>query len=123
MKTRAGFVSNSSSSSYVLVLRDEDYQNLVKGTSDLARSILDHIGAEEGQLGSEKIRVISWMDGNCDSLEYFDAKEKDIEAWIAEQKKIDCDIDYEYPSQAVYDCWEDFVNEASEVGFKTSVDF
>jgi len=123
MKVRTGFVSNSSSSSYVLVLRESDYNNLTANADPLTLAVLKYLGVAEGKLGDMKIRAISWMEGNYSSFEYFDgASEEMIDAWVEQQKKENPDYDPEYYGSPAYDCWEDFVTKASEVGFKTSAD-
>ncbi len=131
MKTRSGFVSNSSSSSFALILKEDDYAALVSKASPLAQSVAAYIGGENGKLGDIVIRAISWMEGNSSTLECFDIEDNKpfIQQWINEHAGefdyIDVHSD-ECDQYELYDvvraCWEDFVKQACVVGFKVETD-
>jgi len=127
MKTRSGFVSNSSSSSYVLVLKEEDYKALVEGADPLTQAIANHFGGDEVSLGDIPLRAVQWMSGNYDTLEDFDIhshtdaikaylKEHENEEVTADDLDDEDFDDYEF-YDVLHECWSNFVKQAEQVGF------
>ena len=97
MKTRNGFVSNSSSSSFVIVVPTETYDKVVATLSDLEKRMVKHMGSKSKTLFGKNISVISGVSGNYDSLEGFDPYDND-----GEPDETTEEFD-------VYGAWEDFV--------------
>ena len=70
MKTRSGFVSNSSSSSFVYILLKDQYEELLKNVDEYQKAVLKELGHEEKQIFGQEAIVISGMNGNNSSFEY-----------------------------------------------------
>ena len=71
MKTRSGFVSNSSSSSYVIVVEKTEFDKLKATLTDLQKDILAYLsGRGESQrfMGNEVV-TIQYTEGNYSTLE------------------------------------------------------
>ena len=72
MKTRTGFVSNSSSSSYVVLVEKEAYDKLFAQLSDLERDIVQFLQQDGGGvrkfMGGEVV-VMQYVSGNYSTLE------------------------------------------------------
>jgi hypothetical protein len=74
MKIRSGFVSNSSSSSYVIVIEKSVFDNLLTQLSELQRDILAFLSGREGNENSQtfmgqKVVTIQYTEGNYSTLE------------------------------------------------------
>lgn len=74
MKIRTDFVTNSSSSSYVVVV-DKEYMDKVKSKlSKYHRAVFDALISKVGggltKCFDRDVYVISWMEGNNSTLEY-----------------------------------------------------
>ena len=73
MKIRSGFVSNSSSSSYVVCMNKATFDFLNIQLNEVQQDMLAFVsnrGATRNFLGNE-IVVISWMSGNDDTFENY----------------------------------------------------
>lgn len=109
MKTRQGFVSNSSSSSYVLVLKERDYDDILSESNAIVKSILSQLEVRDETFGDEKVKVVCWWEGNTSSFE-----------WI----KIDSKLLLRPDSGGVdkwdiiHECWEEFVDVAAKKGLR-----
>jgi len=71
MKTRAGFVSNSSSSSFVLAITKENYDKCLPQLSDYHQAVLKHLAETDKFLGRDLV-VFSDMSnaGDGSTLRY-----------------------------------------------------
>ena len=87
MKVRMGFVSNSSSSSFVLFVKESDFEKVRKDLSGLEKSMLDTVGAEKVKAFGLNLVKISWMSGDGSVLENctFD----DVELSEEEKEKLE----------------------------------
>lgn len=86
MKIRNGFVSNSSSSSFMIALKEEDFNEIYKGLSPLEKELVDHLGTEEKKAFGINLRVLSGMEGNYSSFEDFSS---DLELTEEEESDLD----------------------------------
>ena len=88
MKYRNGFVSNSSSSSFMILLRKEDYLEVYNNLSDLERDIVNFLEPETiNKFGIEFIKL-SGMTGNYSSLEDYGC---DLDLTDKETEKLEND--------------------------------
>lgn len=128
MKTRAGFVSNSSTSSYVLILKKADFKAVVKAANPLARAIVKQIQVDDDKFGEEAVKVLSWLSGNYSSFEDMDISEKVLKTYIrtcTDDKDVVDEDGYDlddYKWDYIYECWDEFTEEASKKGILVSVD-
>lgn len=73
MKCRHGFVSNSSSSSYVIILGKSDFDKLKEEVTLLQRDMLAYVsnkGKTKTFLGSEVVSI-EYEEGDCSSFDYY----------------------------------------------------
>ena len=75
MKVRNGFVSNSSSSSFILIVKEEDYQKALE-SFPVSGHLVDQLFEQDKALGLN-VRIFSnWFDmGGNSRLEYVDIDE------------------------------------------------
>lgn len=98
MKIRSGFVSNSSSSSFVVVAPKKVVDKVLSEMDGYEQAVINFVKQNKTFVGIP-VSVLSCMTGNLDSWEYgFDSKK--------EAKKAGIDPD-ETPS--TYDVWDDFI--------------
>jgi len=95
MKTRNGFVSNSSTSSFVCIAAKAAVLAVFEKTSVYVRAVAEHVMSEKKFLGSE-ICVFQGSQGNCDSWEYGFNEDDNI-------PKPDENF-------GTYEAWEEFVS-------------
>ena len=86
MKIRSGFVSNSSSSSFCLIVKYSDYASVYKNLSDLEKSILNSVGPETIEAFGLKLQKISYGVGNNSPFEDYSY---DGELDAIEEKKME----------------------------------
>ncbi len=72
MKIRSGFVSNSSSSSFVIVARKSDVDAILKEMNDYDRAVVNHVSAGEKQAFGDTLSIFQGSTGNEDSWEWFE---------------------------------------------------
>lgn len=94
MKTRNGFVSNSSSSSFVVIAKPNVIEKMLKKEDEITQKVCDEY---LGKHNSEPITL--------------DDKEYELYQFIVatEEFGCDCDLDEDEYDQA-YDKWSDFIN-------------
>lgn len=72
MKIRSGFVSNSSSSSYVIVIEKEAYDQMYSQLSNIQKDIISFLrDGRVCEFGSGQAVVIQYVSGNCSTLENY----------------------------------------------------
>lgn len=74
MKIRSGFVSNSSSSSYVIVIEKGAFDNLLTQLTELQRDIIAYLSGRDGNEKSQmfmgnKVITLQYTEGNYGTLE------------------------------------------------------
>jgi hypothetical protein len=72
MKIRNGFVSNSSSSSFIVLIPVDAYNKLE--ITPLQKEIVKYIGKNKTKVFGQDAYVISWWSGNIDTFEDFSSK-------------------------------------------------
>lgn len=89
MKIRQGFVTNSSSTSYTVVIEKEYFNDLMKNFSPFVKAVCKALadGDTHKFLGKE-VKVITWGSGNNDTIEYLDV---DVEPSDKELDEADND--------------------------------
>lgn len=75
MKIRQGFVTNSSSTSYTVVIEKEYFNEIIKTFSPFVKAVCKALadGKPQKFLGKDVI-VLTWGSGNNDTIEYLDVK-------------------------------------------------
>lgn len=115
MKIRSGFVSNSSSSSFVIVAPKAAVDKVLGGLkNDYERAVVKHIMKKEKFLG-QSICVFSGATGNYDSWEYnFDASAHD--GFVSEDDEDAKDDEISpYPSDVFDDFCDKLKKETKDV--------
>ena len=69
MKIRNGFVSNSSSSSFLVVMSAKDYQNILNDLNPLEVAIVEQADSKRGSIGGQDLVMHSHITGNYSTLE------------------------------------------------------
>jgi hypothetical protein len=106
MKIRTGFVSNSSSSSYILIIKKDEYDKFYNSLSKLEKHILDNLKLGDSKLGDIDIKVhkewdnegASWIEYDLDKIntsEYNKENVPDEYKEYFDNENYDYDITYE----------------------------
>ena len=95
MKIRQGFVSNSSSSSFVIFVEKKDYDKIVAELSVLEKDILSAVSPEKIKAFGKNLMKIGYMSGNYSTLEdyTYEGKLSDKEEDDLENEGADCILD------------------------------
>lgn len=125
MKIRTGFVSNSSSSSFVALMSKEKYDELISKMDDpLHRAVVEELSSETTFMGKECVKY-SYMSGNYSYLEYM--SEADIferAAELAEEMGVDfCAEDRKLWEASPWSHKGDLVDGNDDSVFTNEVDF
>jgi hypothetical protein len=72
MKIRSGFVSNSSSSSFVIVARKSDVDAILTEMNDYDRAVVNHVSVGDKQAFGETLAIFQGSTGNDNSWEWFE---------------------------------------------------
>jgi hypothetical protein len=127
MKIRTGFVSNSSSSSFVAILRKDNFDKLVKNLSPIARAAEGYSSIKKRNLDGIQMVIYSHISSDetiliesedlemfIDNALAFAVKNSEIEIQLSEISKqlhsLD-DIDIETVDEGVNELFDDGINE------------
>lgn len=80
MKIRSGFVSNSSSSSFVIVAPTAAVEKVVSSLTPYEKAIVDYLVTGRKTFMGQPVTIFGGMQGNYDSLEYFETPEGVVES-------------------------------------------
>ena len=69
MKTRSGFVSNSSSSSFIYILSASKYEKLLTELDVYQKAVLEKLGVQRTKILDRDAVVVSGIMGNYSSFE------------------------------------------------------
>jgi hypothetical protein len=75
MKIRAGFVTNSSSTSYTIVIDTEYLNEVLAKLHPYVKAVVNALRDDQKFMG-KKVSILSYVSGNYDTLEYLDIKYK-----------------------------------------------
>lgn len=73
MKIRTGFVSNSSTSSYVLIVTKKNFEKVLKNSDDLTKKLIQRLKTHEFQKAfGKELCVLYWSEGNFNIVDFLD---------------------------------------------------
>ncbi len=129
MKIRSGFVSNSSSSSFMAVVEKDAFEQMKKTLSPMALAVLNEIGVNNTQAFGKDCIVYEVMHGNYSWTEWVDRNRIGIEATriAAEQGKSLADLGSD-EWQNLYDAEHEVSRKLTDMahqglGYTHSMDF
>lgn len=114
MKVRNGFVSNSSSSSFVLITTKENYEKAKAAATPYQIAVAEAMKSDEKLAGMDVVLFGTWNSHGCGWTEYL---EVDYKPEKKEKSKPDSDDDFEDEDEYdededegndVYEAWEKF---------------
>lgn len=120
MKVRNGFVSNSSSSSFVIIMTEEQQHQWLEKLNAYEKQVVDALSCSTDMFSGMKVFIYSGMTGNYSSYE-----DLSIEI-LDEDKDLDEDEFYsKYNTTSVddvYELWEEAQNKLPDDVLQHSVD-
>lgn len=73
MKVRTGFVSNSSTSSYVLVVPKKNFEKVLKNSNELTKELIKKLGIHKFKKAfGKELCVLYWLEGNSNIVDFLD---------------------------------------------------
>jgi hypothetical protein len=122
MKTRNGFVSNSSTTSHVCIVSREEHERILRELHPFVAELLQSLGGEAGefktiQLHGMDMVFLSWWGGNRSSIECarYDISQKSMDAYIQYLDWTDSD-NPGYESHACYEALESYTDRVEKSG-------
>lgn len=93
MKIRIGFVSNSSSSSYVILLTKDQFDKIIESMTAFEIAIVNLLDPQPTKCFDMDMIVVDWCSGNYDTFQNVHPDEKIIQLY-KEMMGEDVDEDY-----------------------------
>jgi hypothetical protein len=106
MKVRNGFVSNSSSSSFVVVIKKEVHDKVLPLLTDYQRMIIEQIAEKDKAFGMDVITIGDMTDHGGESQLFYDLPYDD-------EKNEEDDDNYREGPYEAYDAYRDLVDKNS----------
>lgn len=73
MKTRKGFVSNSSSSSFVIIIEKEEYERALETVHPYIKAVVLAVGMSEDKFAGKDVVIIgTWSDASGSMFDYME---------------------------------------------------
>jgi len=88
VKIRNGFVSNSSTSSFIILLASKSFKEVIATMDELPQKIITNLVTDEKVCGVDA-KTLAYTSGNYDSIEFYDL---DFEL----QKEIEKELGFPY---------------------------
>ena len=108
MKIRSGFVSNSSSSSFLAIIKRDDYDKIIKSLSPIGQSLLEYVGWTKKGFAGHDCVLIYYVTGNYSSFECMDGGAViDRAQEIADNRGVELPDDYDDEEQRADFLYED----------------
>lgn len=118
MKVRKGFVSNSSSSSFVVMIENDEFKKVLKECHPYIKRVIEKIGYDNKRFLEKDIVIISTFEGmgGDGTLDYIDVNQDhnnlyyiDVDNDDYEYYKSECE-EGEEPLSSPRDAFNDFLN-------------
>jgi len=77
MKIRTGFVSNSSSASYLIIVKKEDFQKIYNGLKDFEQSMINEVSKPFKKFGMNLVEIYFKRDEDYTTLDDWEESNKD----------------------------------------------
>jgi len=108
MKIRLGFVSNSSSSSFLAILSKEDYDKIVKSLGPVGQAVLEQTHPQKKEFAGQECVLHYHITGNYSTFEYMDGNAViDRAHELASEQNVLLSDEYDDDEQCVDFLWED----------------
>lgn len=114
MKVRNGFVSNSSSSSFVMIVEKDAYDNAFKDLSKLEKALAEKLFSETKALGKECMLYENTSNMGGDGTIGYLMEDLNVE----ELAKLSCPKNIDIDSEEWEEYLENFQDELCEVAFE-----
>jgi hypothetical protein len=105
MKIRSGFVSNSSSSSFLAIIKKDDYEKILKDLGPLAQATIEYTGASNKKFAGQDCILHYHITGNYNSFEGANVENiRNRAQELAREQKVSL------PAECTEEgYWEDFI--------------
>lgn len=104
MKVRTGFVSNSSTSSYVLVVPKKNFEKVLKNSNELTKELIKKLRIHKFQKAfGKELCVLNWLEGNMNISELIDDTSF-VRKFVKDMKEDDID-----EFELIFETFDDFV--------------
>jgi hypothetical protein len=110
MKIRAGFVTNSSSTSYTIIIEKEYFDEVLTKVHPYVKALFKALAedAEVTNAFGRKVITLQWMSGNDNTLEYLEVD------YDMEQEADEDDDEWEDGSPNFYEGPDKFIKELKD---------
>jgi|GEM_PF-6661837 len=124
MKRRMGFVSNSSSSSYVVLFTQEQFDKMLEGMNAFEKAIVELLDPTKKKcFENQNIVAMSWWSGSHETFSYRSHNEDEkLAKLLAAAENRDPKECEDELFDAMYETRQKVWSLASKIGFAHSVD-